>query len=115
MKLTEKRKQELIDLDLDISNLFKGSIKLNEDTSAMYLRSSGLLEDDSSALIISATHEQLSEAIFCALEDPMFRDCMYEALCNHFIFQNDETDLEVFNKNIRQGKVDKAMDNLPVI
>ena len=83
MELTEKRKQELIDLDLDISNLFKSGVKLNADTSVMYLRSSGLLEDDSSALIISATHEQLSEAIFCALEDPMFRDCMYEALCNN--------------------------------
>jgi len=115
MELTEKRKQELIDLDLDISNLFKSGVKLNADTSVMYLRSSGLLEDDSSALIISATHEQLSEAIFCALEDPMFRDCMYEALCNHFIFQNDRTDLNIFNENIEQGKVDKAMDELPII
>ena len=115
MELTEKRKQELIDLDLDVSNLFKSTVKGEADTSVIYLRSSGLLEDDSSALIISATHEQLSEDIFCALEDPMFRDCMYESLCNHFIFQNDETDLEVFNKNIRQGKVDRAMDSLPVI
>jgi len=114
MELTEKRKQELIDLDLDISNLFKSN-EVNADTSVIYLRTTGRLEDDSSALIISATHEQLSEVIFSALDDPMFRNCIYEGLCNHFIFNDDETELDVFNKNIRQGKVDRAMDNLPVI
>ena len=95
MGLTTKRKEQVIDMDLDISNLFKEN-EIQIDTSAMYLRLTGDIDDDSSALIMNGTHMQMVNAMFASLVmDENFKACALDAVSN-FLARKDNSDELLF-------------------
>mgnify|MGYP001480934841 CR=1 FL=1 len=83
MELTEKRKQELIDLDLDVLNLIKNASP-ELDTSLLYIRASGGREDDCDSLFTTAAHEQLALAIWGGIsKNQEFKQVVFDALINY--------------------------------
>ena len=100
MELTEKRKQELIDLDLDVLNLIK-DVEPELDTSILYIRASGDREDDCDSLFITATHDQLGLAIWGGMtKDAEFKNAVCDALINYLSCIENNTDRLLFTLSL---------------
>ena len=96
MEITEARKTELIDMDLDISNLFKGN-EVALDTSVLYIRSTGDIDEDSSAIVMSCQAEQMVEGMLSAMVvDDNFKNCVLDAVSNFLIREKSGGELPLF-------------------
>jgi hypothetical protein len=96
MEITEARKRKLIDMDLDISNLFKGN-EVALDTSVLYIRATGDMNDDSSAIVMSCSAEQMVEGVLAAMVvDDNFKNCVLDAVSNFLIREKSGSELPFF-------------------
>ena len=103
MELTEKRKQELIDLDLDILNLIKDASP-EIDTSLLYIRASGGREDDCDSLFTTAAHEQLALAIWGGIsKNDEFKQVVLDSVINYLSCIENEKDMLFFTLNLLEA------------
>ena len=98
--ITKERESQLIDLDLDVANLFKGN-DLEIDTSVIYIRASGFTVEDGDTLILSGSHKQLSSTLFCFMhEDSNFKNVLLESVANYLSTDDNVLELVELMENV---------------